>query len=250
MAKYYKVNAADEYVGIVFTTYDYGRFQKLVGNRDVTELRKAKIRRSVEANGQVFTVITVNEKMEVVDGQGRLEVFSEKGLPVNYVIVPGLTSKDCAVLNAATTAWRLDDYIEMYCSQGNDAYRRLKELKEKHRNIAITTIAFALCGKGHSNGGTNIRSGVSFNVTVKEGTFDLPAEAFEQADKKLTYAEQFLAAFKATGRKDCLTTAAVYAYDVIPNRNMLLDKWNYYANIKSIARPAVTIADALKVMED
>ena len=37
--------------------------------------------------GFIKNPIVVNEKMEIIDGQGRFEVCKEKGLPIYYNIV-------------------------------------------------------------------------------------------------------------------------------------------------------------------
>lgn len=247
MAKMYRMHADDSYVGVVFTTTDYSKFKKLEGNRDVTEQRKMRIRRSVEANGQIFTVVICNEKLQIIDGQGRVEVFKEMGLPVSYVIVPGLTARDCAVLNATTTVWKLDDYIAMYCSQNIKPYIMLRDLLDRHKNVSLNSVGYALTQVSSSGSGYN--KGTGFNAMVKEGTLDINESEFAYAEKKITYAERFLAGFGKSGRKECLMSAAIFAYGVIPDREMLVDKWDKYSRLKSIERPIATITDALSMME-
>lgn len=247
MTKMYRMNADDSYVGVVFTTKDYTKFRKLEGNREVTEQRKTRIRRSVEENGQIFTVVTVNEKLQVIDGQGRIEVFREMGLPVSYVVVPGLSAKDCAVLNATTTVWKLDDYIAMYCSQNMRPYILLRELLDRHKSISMNSVGFALSQTISS--GKNDAAGISFNTKVKEGTLEASESEFAHAEKKIAYAERFLVNGGVSGRKECLITAAIFAYNVIPDREMLIDKWDKYSKLKSIERPIASVVDAMTMLE-
>ena len=83
---------------------------------------------------------------------------------------------------------------------------------------------------------------------IKKGTFNAASEAFREADRRLEYAERFLESLSGFGKENLLC-AAVYAYTVIPDREKLVDKWNKYAQLKSIARPAATITDALAMLE-
>ena len=85
---------------IVLRTSDYSVFNIMTGNRDVPEIRVRKIKDSIQKNGYIFNPIICNEKMEVVDGQGRLEALKRLGLPVEYIVHPGLTVSDCIVMNA------------------------------------------------------------------------------------------------------------------------------------------------------
>jgi hypothetical protein len=248
MQKMYKISENDTYKGVVFETNDYSKFKHLEGNRTVTEARKAKIRRSVDANGQVFTVITCNERMQVIDGQGRLEVFKEKGLPVNYVIIPGLTAKDCAVLNAATTIWKLPDYINMYCELGDISYRRLRALMEIHKNLSTNSILFAISGNVTSHSGSAYESTGAITL-IKNGEFKMDNATAENADIKLQYAERFLPGFKTTGRKELVINGAVWCYDIVPDRERLVERWNKYSCLKSIERPAASMADVMKTLE-
>ena len=73
-------------VGFVYSTEDYSVFQKLNGNRDVLESRKNKIMESILERGWIRNPIVVNQKFEVIDGQGRLEALQELKMPVEYVI--------------------------------------------------------------------------------------------------------------------------------------------------------------------
>lgn len=65
----------------VYVTDKYSIFRRLSGNRDVKEARVKKIMRSIEKVGYIPNPIIVNENMEVVDGQGRLEAVKRLGLP-------------------------------------------------------------------------------------------------------------------------------------------------------------------------
>ena len=73
-------------VGTVYSTTDYDSFAKLEGNRDVLQSRKNIIKESIEERGWIRNPVVVNEKMQIIDGQGRFEALKELGMPIEYVI--------------------------------------------------------------------------------------------------------------------------------------------------------------------
>lgn len=60
---------------IVYRTNNYDQFKRLVGNREVNPKRVKTIKKSVEEIGYIPNPIIVNENMEVIDGQGRLQAL-------------------------------------------------------------------------------------------------------------------------------------------------------------------------------
>ena len=73
----------------IYRTTNYGMFRRLLGNRDVTEARISKIVNRIEENGYIESPIAINEKYEVIDGQGRLEALKRLKMPVDYYVVEG-----------------------------------------------------------------------------------------------------------------------------------------------------------------
>ena len=65
----------------MFRTTDYDAFKRVLGNRKVLEDRVSKILASFDKIGYIPVPIIVNEKFEVIDGQGRLEACKRRGLP-------------------------------------------------------------------------------------------------------------------------------------------------------------------------
>ena len=130
----------------IFCTYDASIFKRLLGNRDITETRKDKIRTSLNASGQLPKIIVVNERMEIIDGQARVEVFGELGLPILYEICPGLTVEDCIALNRYTSAWKPIDYVKSFAEKGNENYVRLLDLINNHPVLTMSDVVCAVTG--------------------------------------------------------------------------------------------------------
>lgn len=83
----------------VYVTKDYSIFKRLVGNRDIPESRISKIVESIQTIGWVHNPIIVNEKMEVIDGQGRLTALQRLKMPIEYIIAEGAGNKECIYMN-------------------------------------------------------------------------------------------------------------------------------------------------------
>lgn len=115
----------------MFRTTDYKGFKRVVGNRAVLEERVTKILASIDKIGYIPIPLVVNEKMEVIDGQGRLEACSRRGLPVNFIIKPGLRIEDCITMNINVSPWKLMDFIECYAEIGNKSYQYMVDIMKE-----------------------------------------------------------------------------------------------------------------------
>lgn len=60
-------------------TNNYDMFKRLEGNRFVDPKKVNKLKKSINEVGYISNPIIVNEKMEVIDGQHRLEALKELG---------------------------------------------------------------------------------------------------------------------------------------------------------------------------
>lgn len=233
--------AQDKVIAMVLETTDYSKFKVLEGNRSVIDHRKGKIRKSIKNNGLRFSPIIVNEKMEIIDGQGRFEVSKECGYPIKYIISPGMTLDDCIVLNSSTTGWSLNDYIDSYVAQGNSNYSALKSLMTKHPQIPLNAVFFAVSGNS-GNGGKAA-------ATIREGQLQIDKSTYDKVDVLLGYAERFLEKFQ-TGNKINFLVAVMFCYNVDGvDREKLFTKWDRYALTKTVSTPVVKIYDALDMLE-
>lgn len=113
---------------VVRETTDYAQFSKLLGNREVTKARLSAIRESILRIGYQPSPILVNEKLEVIDGQGRLYACESLNLPVYYIIKEGLTIDDCISMNIKMKNWDEMDYINCYADRGFVQYVALKKM--------------------------------------------------------------------------------------------------------------------------
>ncbi|MCK5602614.1 hypothetical protein KAR91_12110 [Candidatus Pacearchaeota archaeon] len=80
----------------------------------------------------LLTVILVNEKREIIDGQHRFEVLKELSLPINYIIADGYGLGEVQTLNTNTKNWGNLDYAKGYAILGNEEYKTYLQFREEH----------------------------------------------------------------------------------------------------------------------
>lgn len=137
----------------VHTTNDYFLFKGIEGNRNKNLLHLARLKKSMSEN-YLFTIITVNENYEIIDGHHRFEVIKTLGLPLNYVICKGYGLKEVHVLNAVSKTWNAEDYLNGYCNLGYKDYIDYKKFKEKYGFDHNSNLAM-LSGVAMSGGNIN-----------------------------------------------------------------------------------------------
>lgn len=119
--------------GTVKQTDDYSIFKKLKGNREPDEKHVNLIRKNMLLNGNLTSnfPIVVNENMEVVDGQHRVEALKTLSWPVFYRVEEHLNIDNVRAINRAARNWSWKDYAESYASLGKVDYRRFLNLHEE-----------------------------------------------------------------------------------------------------------------------
>ena len=115
----------------VHTTTDYFLFKSIEGNRNKNLLHINRLKKSMSEN-YLFTIIIVNEKYEIVDGQHRFDVIQELKLPLNYVVCKGYGLTEVHILNQNSKTWNADDYLDGYCRLKYTHYLKYSEFKERY----------------------------------------------------------------------------------------------------------------------
>lgn len=189
----------------VYTTRDYSIFKRLIGNRDIPESRISKIVASIQEIGWVHNPIIVNEKMEVIDGQGRLTALQRLKMPVEYIIAPGAGNKECIHMNMDMVNWKLPDFIKSYAELGNENYQRLLSLMEKYAGGNLDIISTAV-----------YRVSKSKHRDIKQGILQLTEEQYKAAIPRLEFIKPLLEKLdekKLPGSIVTLMQTAIYYFD-------------------------------------
>lgn len=116
----------------VFTTKDYFLFRPIDGNRNLDNLHIKNLTKSMSQN-YLFTVLIVNEKYEIIDGQHRFEVIKALNLPMNYIICKGYGLDEVHILNKISKKWNSDDYMNGYADMGIENYIIYRNFKNKYK---------------------------------------------------------------------------------------------------------------------
>lgn len=107
-------------------TKDYHLFKFREDNRDRIDQNHVKrISESIKTRNLLeLRPISVNAKMEVIDGQHRLLAAKELGVEIYYNVEKSLKSEDIILMNIAKV-WNTYDYLNYYCKNGNQEYIKL-----------------------------------------------------------------------------------------------------------------------------
>lgn len=170
-----KQNTMNLPVNEVYKTDDLDMFKFTKFNRNVLftdeMLEQAK-------EGFVSPII-VNEYMVVIDGQHRLEHAKKAGVPIEYIIKPGLNEHDIVRMNTTQRKWNMLNYIESYANQGSEEYVSLLNLLNK--KYAGTTVVISVA--------RNQTTATDVNKLIKSGSFEFIN--FEETLNFLKYYEKF-----------------------------------------------------------
>lgn len=221
--------------GSTYQTEDYSLFKRLDGNRTVKSIRVTKIKKSIEKSGYIYNPIVVNENYEVIDGQGRLEVFKMLGLPVDFVISEGAGIEECIALNASSTIWSMKDYIESFCELGYEDYILFNELLQEYPELKLNTVG-------------TIASGIASLPTrqIKDGNLIIQKENLTSIRRDLDVAKRMVPLFaRVNGTRDYYIYASVFAV----RNGADIDRLAMVIS-KSVLNPAPTVKTALQELSD
>lgn len=200
----------------VYETTDYGLFKTVKENRNVSDKRIRKITESMKKHGFRYQPILCNSKMEIIDGQGRLQACKSLGIPALFVIDPKATMEVCREMNSAMTNWTLDDYIVSYAAEGRKEYEQLFDLLATYTPAGIPSGLVIMIATGTmKNPGESIRGG--------EFKFSIP---FAVVKTRLNFISQVMAAVPAEQVSRAVFQKALLRVFYIPgvDLNLLLRK--------------------------
>lgn len=121
-------------------TSDYEIFKKHENNRILSETNIRNLMFSIKSQNLLsFRPILVNERMEILDGQHRLEAAKRLSVEIFYQVKKDSTHEDIVLLNNNQKTWEFEDYLNYYCSLWNENYIQLREFIRK-RDITMKEI--------------------------------------------------------------------------------------------------------------
>ena len=161
----------------VYKTTEYDLFVKMLANRDLRNYHVTNLKKS-HSEKQIEIPITVNELYQIIDGQHRFEACKGLGLPVYYIVIPGLGLDDVQRLNSYSKNWSLAERCKSFCDRGFKEYLKYREFKNEFKFNDNETIAML-------EGTSNSKQTRTLWAKFTDGKFkvkDLPM-AMENAQK-------------------------------------------------------------------
>lgn len=203
----------------IYETTDYNLFVFPEWNRDVSNARVVKMIESINTVGWLEQPVLVNEKYEVIDGQSRVKALEKMGLPVQFIIKPGIGRKECQNLNRFQKNWSTMNYIDSYAFDGNDNYVWLKNMLKEYRDLT-SAVVFTVA----VSGGTSHAIGAAeYYQIIEKGEVDVSGEKRKAAEAAMFYLSRFVETVRYLGgRKDKFFSAIMFLYllDTIDNERL------------------------------
>lgn len=122
-------------------TKDYEIFKSITSNRDINRLHVKKLSQSIKERNLLWAKPPlVNERMEIIDGQHRLEACMLVKADFYYVVAKGLTKDDMAILNTNQKNWTGADFINFYTIEKKKDYQELSKLINTFDDLKVSML--------------------------------------------------------------------------------------------------------------
>jgi len=158
----------------ITSTKNYSMFDFNIENRDFNPSKHRDLLKSLKEKGYdsarpIVCVRNARNRLEVVDGQHRLNFCRELKIPVYYTeTVHG----DPREYNTQQVSWSIQDWVKSWRCKGVKDYETLSVFAEKYK-LPITTSANLLSGCDNNTGGTTVKK-------IKNGTFTVVSIEFAE----------------------------------------------------------------------
>lgn len=218
-------------------TSDLSQFTFTEENRKVrTDHLKELIESIRSCNLLDMRPITVNEKMEVIDGQHRLMAARHLNLPIYYKVEKGLDSDHMIALNLSRQ-WNHADYLNHYVQRGFPEYLKFQEFI-KSQQLRIPVALTLLMGNGYS-----------VRKDFREGRFKFNQDFTEEQLNNCRTTQDIIK--KSNGTSHYLESAKFWKaiITLVSHHDFKMDKW--VDNLKRFTTRfdmKATSADYLKII--
>jgi hypothetical protein len=212
----------DEIIGFVYKTKNYDAFKFLSGNRNVDH--SMAIEKSMREFGSLVSVVIVNEKLEIIEGQNRFTAAKRSGEPFYYTIVEGYGIKETRILNQCSKNWSAKDFIKSYAEEGKVGYVKLQELHDMFPELTLANIVMIAKGNLGNNSGYGSDNYLSKSGRLNRKVNTLKRGEFEVKDVAKTIA----------------TCRMIMAYkDLDDNKNPIFKRTEFISAIIKLVRYGV-----------
>lgn len=132
-------------------TIDYNIFKEISSNREVDPRHVKRLMVAINRKNLLHVnPIKVNESLQVIDGQHRLEAAKELGVPI-YFEVSDMTRQDISTLNSNQKNWTAMDYVNFYTVEKNEPFVKFSNLINHYPDMAISALLILSSPDGKRN---------------------------------------------------------------------------------------------------
>jgi len=161
----------DEVVNQIYRTNEYTKFQRISGNRTVNKKKVKDLIKSIEKGGWLSTVmITVNELMQIIDGQHRYLAARATGTSMLYQIVEGAGLKEVIRTNSGSSNWKIADHIPSQIALGNKSFILLDKLMKEFPELSLSICQNMLSQSNSNPSREDVENGIweigDYNIAV------------------------------------------------------------------------------------
>lgn len=140
---------------VVYVTTNYKIFNRIKGNRELNHLKIKKIVRDIKNSVNLLPDFPIlvsekNGKLDINDGQHRLESAIQTKKPVYFIIRKEDMALDkMARFNSLQEKWKPHDFINCYIEKGISDYKKLNDFISIYQlpvSIAINLLFYGVTG--------------------------------------------------------------------------------------------------------
>lgn len=149
----------------IYYTSDYSVFKWIAGNRDIDLNKVRRIQTQISEGLDIlrYCPILVQERVEdgkvylyIIEGQHRFFVAEKIKSKVWYVLVEDIAADKIADINANSSGWKNNDYLNFHTAQANQNYITLQAFLREHSisfssSLRLLQTGTAIAGGLHSN---------------------------------------------------------------------------------------------------
>ena len=193
----------DKKITSMYESRDYSKFKFIEGNRDLDHVKK--VEKSINSVGYLWQPILVNENYEIVEGQHRFTACKNLGLPIIYIIQPGIGIREVQALNTCSKNWTTKNHIHVRATGEleNVSYRYLELLCKQFEGLPVEIIIGATSNNGLAK---------SSAETIRNGSHKCTAKDYEKAQKILADVKSCVP--HVSGTRSCIKRALVFAFNL------------------------------------
>lgn len=126
-------------------TTNYEQFKDIASNREVDYRHVNKLAKAIAKKNLLhLNPILCNEKLEVIDGQHRLEAAKFLNVPVFYITDGSVSKADIADINSNAKNWSIIDYINYWAVEKRPGFDKLCAFLGEYPLIQPTTAMLLL----------------------------------------------------------------------------------------------------------